>query len=97
MPKYKYTVKAPDGRSIQGFMDARNEGDVIEELKKKSLMIISVERARKAPIKQTRKKVKSDELVDLIHDPSGVNHFLQYAKLNPEGLFLKDPFCRNRG
>ncbi|MCK5706937.1 MAG: type II secretion system F family protein [Candidatus Aureabacteria bacterium] len=63
MPKYKYTVKAPDGRSIQGFMDARNEGDVIEELKKKSLMIISVERARKAPIKQTRKKVKSDELV----------------------------------
>ncbi|MDP7421057.1 MAG: hypothetical protein QGH40_04225, partial [bacterium] len=40
---------------------------------------------------------KSDELVELIHDPSGVNYFLQHAKLNPKGLFLKDPYCRNTG
>ncbi|MBN1521158.1 MAG: type II secretion system F family protein [Candidatus Aureabacteria bacterium] len=63
MPKYIYTVKTGEGRNIQGFMDARNEGEVHEELKKKGLMVISIEKTKKAPIKKARKKVKIDDMV----------------------------------
>ena len=63
MPQYRYTVKAGDGRSIIGLMDAKNEGVVIEELKKKDMMIVSIERAKKGPIKGKRQKVSVDDMV----------------------------------
>ena len=63
MPKYIYTVKTGEGRNIQGYMNARNEGEVNEEMKKKGLMVISIEKAKKAPIKKARKKVKIDDIV----------------------------------
>ena len=63
MPKYVYTVKTGEGRSIQGFINAKHEGEVNEALKQKGLMVISIERAKKVPIKKARKKVGIDDMV----------------------------------
>ncbi len=63
MPKYLYTVKTGEGQNLQGYMEASNEGEVLEELKKKGLMVISIEKAKKAPVKKRRQKVKGDDIV----------------------------------
>lgn len=42
MVTYKYKAKNPDGSSVKGAMDAQSEADVIAELRKKNLIIMSI-------------------------------------------------------
>ncbi|EKD26066.1 MAG: hypothetical protein ACD_79C01381G0001, partial [uncultured bacterium] len=60
MPLYKYIVKSGDGQTIEGSMDATNEGDVINELRAKGFLIVEVKRAKDFKKAPSRKKVSLD-------------------------------------
>ncbi len=63
MPLYKYIVKSGDGQTVEGSMDATNEGDVINELRAKGFLIVEVKRAKDFKKAPSRKKVSLDDLV----------------------------------
>ncbi len=66
MPTFKYSAKDASSRSVSGKISAENEAAVVEELRKRSLTIISI-----VPVKESsatklsfsRKKVRPDDLV----------------------------------
>jgi len=64
MPLYNYIVKSGDGQTVQGSMEAANEGDVINELRSKGFLIVEVKRGGKSSTKTMRaKKVVLNDLV----------------------------------
>lgn len=68
MPSYKYVAKDAEAKNITGKIAAESKNNVVEELRKRKLTIISVDEV-KAPafskISFERKKVKGDEIVIL--------------------------------
>ena len=65
MPTFKYHAKDPGSRTVTGKITAETQAAVIEELRKRSLTIISVEEVRESTSKAffVRKKIKEDDLV----------------------------------
>ena len=67
MPTYKYTAKDQDARTITGKIVADDQNFVIDELRKRKLIIISVEEDKKAANKaaapQRQKKIKAEDLI----------------------------------
>src|SRR3989338_2931487 len=67
MPNFKYVTKDQEGKSISGLLEAKDRGEVIDMLRKKNLIIVSVSEAApkfKLSIFSTaKKKVKLDDLV----------------------------------
>ncbi|MFC1590222.1 type II secretion system F family protein [Candidatus Omnitrophota bacterium] len=70
MPKFKYTVKDPDGKSITGSVEAGGTNEVIESLRKKGFLILSIKEESKGWLFGAgkggglfAKKTKIDDLV----------------------------------
>jgi type IV pilus assembly protein PilC len=63
MPLFKYLVKSSDGKTMEGTMDAVNEGDVVNELRSRGFLIVEVKRAKAVTKPPSRKKVALDDLV----------------------------------
>lgn len=63
MTAYRYLVKTPEGQTLQGKMDAQNEGDVINELRSKGYLIVEIAKAKAETIKKSQKKISMDDLV----------------------------------
>ena len=63
MPNYKYVAKNQQGNTISAILDAKDKTSLIDLLRKKGLVIISVEQAkRKAFELGSGAKVKLEEL-----------------------------------
>lgn len=66
MPNYKYAAKDKTGKTVSGFLEAATQADLIDLLRKKNLVIVSVSEAKaKAarPFSSFSKKIKIDDLV----------------------------------
>jgi len=67
MANFKYVTKDRDGKNVSGVMDAKDRAEVIDALRKKDLIIISLEEAASASKSGasfgSKKKVKLDDLV----------------------------------
>ena len=68
MPTYKYTARDQEGKSVVGRISAENESVIVSELRKRNLIIVSVEEEKgaAAPQKSAKTgggKVKSEDLV----------------------------------
>ena len=68
MPKYKYMAKDQQGKTISGVFEAKDQKEIIDALRKKDLVIISVaetsgRRALSLFSFGRRKKIKLDDLV----------------------------------
>jgi type IV pilus assembly protein PilC len=70
MPTYRYTARDQDAKTVNGKMAAENESMIIAELRKRNLIIISIDEekgsaAKVAGPKTTKggKKIKSEEIV----------------------------------
>ncbi len=68
MPEFKYTAKNTDGKAVAGQLTAEAEHEVVAELRRRELTIVSVMQAGTARKSininlPTLKKVKTDELV----------------------------------
>jgi type IV pilus assembly protein PilC len=67
MPSFKYVAKDRDGKTISGSMDAADRSKVIDTLRKKDLIIVSVADATQSSVFSmsfgTKKKIKIDDLV----------------------------------
>lgn len=60
---YRYTAKDKTGKAISGMVDMPSETDVINNLHKKSLIIVSITKEQKQPKIALKKKIKSDDIV----------------------------------
>ncbi|MBN2144992.1 MAG: type II secretion system F family protein [Candidatus Aureabacteria bacterium] len=63
MPAYKYIVKSGDGQTVEGRMEGENEGEVINQLRSKGLLIVEVSKASQVKVTKSHKKISSDDLV----------------------------------
>jgi len=67
MPNYKYVAKGHDGKTATGSIEAKAESEVIDILRKKDLIIVSISEAsagfRMSSAAGGKKKVKIDDLV----------------------------------
>lgn len=66
MPGFKYVAKGQDGKSVNGVLEAKDRASVIELLRKKDLIIVSVSESAakfKFQLPFGAKKVKLDDLV----------------------------------
>jgi type IV pilus assembly protein PilC len=69
MPTYKYTARDQEGKSVAGRISAEDESVIVAELRKRSLIILSVEEEKesafKNPVSKPKggKKVKPEDLV----------------------------------
>ena len=68
MPTYKYTARDQDGKSVTGRITAENESTIVAELRKRSLIILSIEEEQESVFKKANKpqggkKVKPEDLV----------------------------------
>src|SRR4051794_12042897 len=66
MATFKYVAKDQNSRNVTGKITADNQPAVIEELRKRSLTIISVTEVKESSITKisfTRKSVNADDLV----------------------------------
>lgn len=66
MATFKYIAKNKDSRTVAGKISADNKNAVIEELRKRELVIISLDEAKETVVKRAAlrsKKVKADEIV----------------------------------
>lgn len=68
MATFKYIAKNKDSRTVAGKIVAESKPAVIEELRKRQLIIISIDEVKEAVIKRgamaiRRKRVKADEIV----------------------------------
>ncbi len=66
MPTFKYVTKDANSKSVVGKIVADDEGKVIEELRKRNLIIISIDVVKEAGARKIafgRAKVKEDDLV----------------------------------
>jgi type IV pilus assembly protein PilC len=66
MGNFKYTTKDRDGKTVSGIIDAKDRAEAIDALRKKDLVIISLEESAlpaKAGFSIGQKKVKLEDLV----------------------------------
>ncbi|HLF17449.1 MAG TPA: type II secretion system F family protein [Candidatus Omnitrophota bacterium] len=66
MPTFKYTAKNKDSRTVAGKIVAENQQAVIEELRKRNLVILNLNETKEVTAKKTAfqsKKVKGEEIV----------------------------------
>lgn len=64
MPNFKYRAKDQQGKTVSATLEAKDKESLVDLLRKKELIIISVEEAKGRPLKVTGKaKVKMDDLV----------------------------------
>ncbi len=67
MAQFKYVAKDQDGKSLAGVIEAANRAEVIDILRKKDIIIISVEatagKSKMPRIFSSKKKIKLDDLV----------------------------------
>ena len=63
MPYFQYVVKSNDGQTVQGNMEAANEGDVVNELRGRGFLIVEIKKAKSAKVEKSRKKVSMDDIV----------------------------------
>ena len=66
MPTFKYTAKNKDSRTVAGKIVADNQQAVIEELRKRNLVIVNLSETKEVTAKKTAfqsKKVKGEEIV----------------------------------
>ena len=66
MGTFKYIAKNKDSRTVAGKVSAENKNAVIEELRKRELVIISIDEVKETVVKRATfksKKVKPDEIV----------------------------------
>ncbi len=64
MPNFKYTAKDQQGKSVSATLEAKDKATLVELLRKRDLIIISVEETKGKALKVTAKaKVKMDDLV----------------------------------
>jgi len=66
MPTYKYSAKDASSRSVAGKISAENEAAVVDELRKRSLTIISIVPVKESSVMKmsfSRKKIRQDDLV----------------------------------
>ena len=66
MPTFKYTAKTKEAKTVSGKIAADDKAAVIEELRKRDLIIISVEQLKESAFAKksvAAKKVKADDIV----------------------------------
>ncbi len=71
MPTYKYNAKDQDGKNVSGKIAADNEALIVAELRKRNLIILSIQEEKTSGVKEgesskkktSRKKVKSEDIV----------------------------------
>ncbi len=66
MATFKYVAKNKDSRTVAGKIAAENKAAVIEELRKREFVIISIDEFKEVAVKQKAfrsKKIKADEIV----------------------------------
>ena len=68
MPNFKFTARTKDGKLRRGFLEAKNEDELVGILQARGLIVISFESAQKGQIKTKVKrrlhtKVKLDDLI----------------------------------
>jgi type IV pilus assembly protein PilC len=70
MPTYRYTARDQDAKGVNGKMAADNESMVVAELRKRNLIIISIDEEKGSPAKAAAvpkvkggKKIKSEDIV----------------------------------
>jgi len=68
MPTYKYMTRGQDGKAVTGKISAESESLVIEELRKRNLVIVSINEEKASgltPVARPKKKkrVKSEDIV----------------------------------
>jgi type IV pilus assembly protein PilC len=68
MPTYKYTARDQEGKNVSGRISAENESVVVAELRKRSLIILSVSQEQESVFKKSSKpkggkRIKPEDLV----------------------------------
>lgn len=69
MPTYKYIARDQDGKSVNGKMSADNESLIVAELRKRNLIIITIDEEKASLVKSSTpkvkggKKIKSEDIV----------------------------------
>lgn len=63
MPLFQYVVKSGEGQTVQGTLDAANEGDVVNELRTRGFLILEIKRAKDTKVTKSKKKVSTDDVV----------------------------------
>ena len=67
MPTYKYTARDQDGKNVSGRIAAESESVIIAELRKRSLIILSVSEEKESAFKKSSKpggkRIKPEDLV----------------------------------
>lgn len=63
MPLFQYVVKSGEGQTVQGTLDAANEGDVVNELRGRGFLIMEIRKAKDSKVTKSRKKVGTDDVV----------------------------------
>lgn len=63
MPSYKYVAKDPEGRTVDGTLEAESSAAVVGQLRKQDLVIISVVEERLRVKRRMRQSIKLEDLV----------------------------------
>lgn len=63
MPVYKYIVKNADGQTVEGTMEAQNEGDVTNELSGRGFFVVSITKDKVKKVTKSHKKVGLEDIV----------------------------------
>ena len=66
MPTFKYSAKDASSRNVVGKIVTENKQSVIEELRKRNLTIISIDKVKEASLSKSsfqRKRVNPEDLV----------------------------------
>src|SRR5437016_3841843 len=68
MPTYKYTARDQESKSVSGRIAADNEPMIVAELRKRNLIILSIEEEKESVFKKTAKprgpkKIKPEDLI----------------------------------
>ncbi len=63
MPGFKYVAKDAQGKTVSATLQAHDKASLVELLRKRGLVIISVEALKARPSKASRTKVKMEDLV----------------------------------
>ena len=63
MPLFQYVVKSGEGQTVQGTLDAANEGDVVNELRSRGFLIMEIRKAKDSKVTKSKKKVSADDVV----------------------------------
>ncbi len=67
MPAFKYTARNTEGRTETGTMSGRHQGDVINDLRKRGLVVLDIremaDKSKRGSLFKVRPSARSDQLV----------------------------------